>query len=74
MDGNLIKGNICPLIEPTVAVCDICEQEDIVVAYDTQTNWNVCLRCLDSSIEVDILLQLVYGNKLYHRKRDNGKG
>lgn len=38
----------------------------------SQANWNICLRCLDASIEVDILLQLAYGNKLYHRKRNNG--
>ena len=65
---NLIQGNIAPLIEPTVAYCDLCDQEEIIVAYDQQTNWNICLRCLDASIEVDILLQLAYGNKLYHRK------
>ena len=73
MESNLIKGNICPLIEPTVAYCHLCDQEEIVVAYDTQTDWNVCLRCLDASIEVDILLQLAYGNKLHHRETDLGE-
>ena len=72
LDDKLIKGNICPLIEPTVAYCHICDQEEIVVAYDTQADWNVCLRCLDASIEVDILLQIAYGNKLHYRDDQNG--
>ena len=72
LEDKIIKGNICPLLEPTVAYCHLCDQEEIVVAYDTQANWNVCLRCLDASIEVDILLQLAYGNKLYHRRTDLG--
>ena len=68
MKGNIIKGNIAPLMQPCVEVCNICDQEDIIVAYDEQTDWNVCLRCLDASIEVDILLQIAYGNDLHRRE------
>jgi len=69
MAHGIIKGHICPLIEPTMGECWACDREDMIVAWDTQVKEPICYNCLESAINIDIFLQLCYGTKLYHKKR-----
>ena len=55
------KSHIISVMEPIVGYCHLCGKGEsdmtIIVAHDTQTDWNICLKCLDAAMEVDELLR-----------------
>ncbi len=67
MKQKVIHCNICPLVEPYIGECWICEDEDILIAHDTACDESVCLECVDAVIFADDRLQRLWGNKIHRR-------
>ena len=64
---EVIQCNVCPLVEPYVDLCWICEREDLLVAHDITVDKSICIYCIDSALVVDDTLQRCYGSEIHHR-------
>ena len=65
---DVIKCNICPLIEPDVGECWSCGHEDILVAHDVSIDESLCMHCVNDAIWIDDRLQRIFGDEIYFRE------
>ena len=55
----VIKCNVCPLVEPYVGVCWVCDEDAILVAHDIEVDESLCMDCVNHAIIIDDSLQRV---------------